>query len=301
MNRKEFISMTLGATGLLAMNRPAIAGFAGKKKKIPVGAHVWVYAKNQEGHDVTPVLDEIFSDMKYAGLDGVELMEHPLRDRQTVKYIAELIDMYKIALLGTSYGARMWDKSKHSEILEDVHNIMENLSSLRGRTFGTSVGQAPGGRIKTEKELDHQAMLLRQLMELGHQKGIVLNLHNHVYEVRNNLHDLRGTLSRIPDIKLGPDLNWLLRAGVDPIRFLKEYREKIVFMHLRDQLNNGKWPESLGEGDVDFKEIGDTLKEIAFQGDVVIELAHERGFEITRPIRESLRMSRDSVLKSMGI
>ncbi len=301
MNRKEFISVTFGLAGLAAINAPLFAGIAGRKKKIQVGAHVWIYAKNQPGHDVTPVLEKIFSDMKYAGLDGVELMEHPLRNKQTVAYIAELIDQHKIPLLGTSYGASMWDKSKHNEILEDVDNIMENLSIVNGRTFGTSVGQAPGGRNKTEEELDAQAMLLRKLMKLGRKRGIVLNLHNHIYEVRNDLHDLRGTLSRIPDIKLGPDLNWLLRADVDPIWFLKEFHDNIVFMHIRDQLDDGNWPESLGEGDVDFVEIGETLREIAFKGDVVIELAHKTGFEITRPFRESLKMSRDYVQKTMGI
>ena len=70
---------------------------------------------------------------------------------------------------------------------------------------------------------------------------------------------------------------------------------------MRDQLKNGKWPESLGEGDVDFKKIMETMKNIRFDGDVIIELAHENGFNQTRPIRESLKMSRDYVRNTMGI
>ena len=115
------------------------------------------------------------------------------------------------------------------------------------------------------------------------------------------MYDLRGTLKRIPDIKLGPDLNWLLRAGVDPISFLKEFRKQIVFMHLRDQLSNGKWPESMGEGNIDFKEIAAVISEINFEGDAIIELAHENGFVRTRPLKESLKMSRDYMRKTMGI
>jgi len=67
--------------------------------------------------------------------------------------------------------------------------------------------------------------------------------------------DLRGTLKRIPEIKPGPDLNWVLWAGVDPIGFLNEFKNSLVFLHIRDQLKNGQWPESLEEGDTDFKEI----------------------------------------------
>jgi len=299
MNRNEFIRTSLGALGFATMGFPAMSCTAGRKRKLPVGAHVWIYASTQPGYDVSPILPQIFADMKYAGLDGVETMEHPLRKEETTKLIAELIEEHQLPLLGTSYGAAMWDKSKHSEILEDVENILSNMASVKARTFGTSVGH-PSDRIKTEDELDVQAELLVKLMALGKKNEVVLNLHNHIYEVENNLFDLKGTLKRIPDIKLGPDVNWLLRAGVDPISFLKEYQNNINFIHLRDQLSNGLWPESMGEGDVDFVDLGEVLDSIDFNGDLVIELAHEGGFIPTRPIKESLKMSREYMQESMG-
>ena len=40
--------------------------------------------------------------------------------------------------------------------------------------------------------------------------------------------DVPGTLARIPDIKLGPDLNWLIRSGIDPVTFIKTYGHSIV-------------------------------------------------------------------------
>ena len=299
MNRNEFIKTTLGVAGLAAMGLPSLACAFDKKKQIPVGAHVWIYASKQPGYDVSPILPQIFSDMKYAGLDCVETMEHPLRKEETTKTIKELIDQHDLPLIGTSYGADFWDRSKHGEIQEDVENIMENMASVNARTFGVSVGR-PKERIKTEEELDAQAELLKKLIAFGKNKGIVLNLHNHTYEVENNLFDLKGTLKRIPEVKLGPDLNWLLRAQVDPIPFLNQYKDNIVFIHLRDQSDNGKWPESIGEGDVDFTEIGETLKNIDFSGDLIIELAHEGGFVPTRPIKESLKMSREYVRNTMG-
>ena len=269
-------------------------------KKISVGAHVWVYAATQPGYDVSPVLGQIFSDMSYAGFDGVETMEHPLRSAVYTKQIKEFIDQYKIKLTGSSYGADMWNKEKQNQIYEDVDLIFTNMASVGGRTFGVSVGE-PAGRKKTEAEFDNQAELLRKLVDLGNKKGIVLNLHNHTAEVENKMYDLRGTLKRIPDIKLGPDLNWLLRAGIDPLSFLREFKKQIVFMHLRDQKIDGKWPESLGEGDVNFKEIASVINEINFEGDAIIELAHENGFIKTRPLRESLKMSREFMRKTMGI
>lgn len=303
MDRRKFLrntSLSILSLSLAdSLHSKTLINGAGKKK-IVVGAHVWVYASTLPGYDVSPVLSQIFSDISYAGFDGVETMEHPLRNTLYTKQIKELTDQYKIKLIGSSYSGEMWDKDKHNQIYEDVETIFTNMASVGGRTFGVSVGE-PAGREKTEKEFDNQATLLKKIISLGEKKGIVLNLHNHTAEVINNMFDLKGTLKRIPDIKLGPDLNWLLRAGINPVDFLREFGKQIVFMHLRDQLSNGNWPESLGEGNVNFTEIADVLKEISFEGDAIIELAHENGFILTRPLKESLKMSRGYLKKTMGI
>lgn len=298
MKRKEFLNLSMSAAGLAMMGFPGSLLASEKKMKLPVGAHVWIYARDQPGYDVSGILPQIFSEMKYAGFDGVELMEYPLRKKDRVQEIAELIEKHQMPLMGTSYAANMWDKSKHNEILEDVENVMDNLAFLKARTFGTSVGK-PEGRKKTPEEFDAQAELLKKLIKMGDDRGIVLNLHNHTYEVEDNLFDLKNTLQRIPDAKLGPDLAWLSRAGVDPISFLKEYKKNIVFMHLRDQANN-KWSEALGEGDTDFAEIGDTIRKIKFKGDIVIELAIDRGTYPSRPIKELLKSSREYLNQVAG-
>jgi sugar phosphate isomerase/epimerase len=303
MDRRKFIQSSSLSLLALSLARTAGASSLAKgnaDKKISVGAHVWVYAASQPGYDVSPILSQIFSDMAYAGFDGVETMEHPLRSTVYTKQIGELIDQHKIKLTGSSYGADFWNKDKQNKIYEDIDLIFTNMASVGGRTFGVSVGE-PAGRRKSEPEFDAQAELLRKVIALGGKRGIVVNLHNHTAEVENNMYDLRGTLKRIPDVKLGPDLNWLLRAGVDPISFLREFKKQIVFMHLRDQLSNGKWPESMGEGNVNFAEISQVIREINFQGDAIIELAHENGFVRTRPLKESLRMSREFMRKTMGI
>ena len=150
-------------------------------------------------------------------------------------------------------------------------------------------------------EPDHRKLdAMVDIAELCEENDIVLNLHNHTYEVEDNEHDLNGTLERLPDVKLGPDLNWLLRGGVDPVDFIKRRGKQIVFLHLRDQTADGKWSEAMGEGDMDYAAIGQALTEAGFSGEAVIELAHEGGLELTRPLGESLKMSREYVRETMG-
>jgi sugar phosphate isomerase/epimerase len=56
----------------------------------------------------------------------------------------------------------------------------------------------------------------------------------------------------------------------------------------------------MGEGAIDYSAIGRTLREIKYSGDVAIELAHPKGFQLTRPLRESWKMSREYVRRTLG-
>jgi sugar phosphate isomerase/epimerase len=275
-----------------------MAAAAVPRNKVTVAAHAWVYAAPLAGYDYTPVLDQIFADISYAKIDALELMERALRHAEAVDRIGSLSMKYKLPIIGTSYEAPMFNREKHSEILDDASLVIERVAKLGGRTLGTSVGDA--GRKKTEAELDAQAELVKRLREVCRKHKVVLNLHNHIYEVKDGEYDLKGTLARISDAKLGPDLDWLTGAGVDPVDFIRRYRDRLVYAHLRDRKPSGEWVEAMGEGDIDYREIGRTLHDINFSGDLAIELAHPKGFQLTRPLRESWKISREYVRRVMG-
>ncbi len=304
VNRRRFLGsgaaavLTVAAGGILESGCRSTQSAARSQKKVLVGGHPWVYAATQPNYDIYPVLDQIFADMSYAGLDGIELMHTALRPADSVETIRALSKKYSLPVIGTSFGGNMWNREQHEAIFQDARTVVNRLADLGGWTFGVSVGKAP--QTKTPAQLDAQAELLRRLITLCRSRGVVLNLHNHTYEVEDNMHDLRGTLARIPEVKLGPDLNWLVRGGVDPVSFIRTFGRQIVFLHLRDQKADGKWSEAMGEGDMDYVAIGKALEEVKFSGDAVIELAHEGGFKPTRPLRDSLKMSRAYVKQTLG-
>jgi len=282
---------------LLAFAAAGAARPAAPRKPV-VAAHPWVYAATLPANDITPVLPQIFADMQWAGMEAIELMHTALKPPDAVERIGELSRRHKLPVLGTSYSANLWNRAQHAAILDEARLLIPRLAKLGGRTLGTSVGAA--GRRKTAAELDAQAELLRQLMRICQAHGVLVNLHNHTYEVADGEYDLNGTLARVPEVKLGPDLNWLLRGGVDPLDFIRRRGSAIVFAHLRDEKRDGTWSEAMGEGDMDYAAMGRALREAGFAGDVAIELAHPKGFRPTRPLRESLRMSREYVRRTMG-
>jgi sugar phosphate isomerase/epimerase len=219
-----------------------------------------------------------------------------LRHSNGIQRIGELIKKYNIPVTGSSYSADMWDRAKHQEILEDVNLVVERLHKLGGSTFGITVGNA--GHIKTEMELDAQADLLKLIINVCDKNNIQPNLHNHTFEVENDLHDLKGTLERVPGMHLGPDINWLIRGGIDPVWFINTYGKQMVYLHIRDQDAAGKWTCAVGEGVTDFPAIAEALKKVKFRGRAAVELAFETPPE--DEVREDWKKSRDYVRKVFG-
>ncbi|MEO0571661.1 MAG: sugar phosphate isomerase/epimerase, partial [Bacteroidota bacterium] len=267
-----------------------------------ISGHLWVYASNfPPNWDCTPILESVFADFQYAGLYGVELMEGQLRHGDAVKRIKGYIKKYNVKVSGSSYGVgfNMWDITEHKAILEDLKVVLPRLADIGGKTFGISVGHKKEG-LKTASELDAQAELLLKIRRQCEAFGIEANLHNHTYEVENDMHDLKGTLARIPDFKLGPDINWLVRAGVNPVEFIKTYGKQIVYLHIRDQYQDGSWTEYVGQGATNFMAIAKALQETNFEGSAAIELAFPNDFEPEYPLRDTWKKSREYVQRTFG-
>ncbi len=296
-SRRNFIKTSSGLAGALLLNGFSSSCDAPKSATVKVDAHLWVYASRfPPDWDCTPILDNVFSDLKRAGYDGIELMEAILRHEGSVKRLNELVHKHKLPVTGTSYYGDMWDKPQQQHIWEDMEGVLERLHAVGGTMIGLTVGDAK--RTKTEAELDTQADTLNKIIALCKKYAIAPNLHNHTFEVTNDLHDLKGTLKRIPHIKLGPDLNWLVRGGVDPVWFIKTYGHQMVYMHLRDQRADGKWTEAVGDGVMDFGAIAKALKEIKYSGRAAVELAFDE--PPVRPVREDWQRSRVYVKNVFG-
>ena len=299
-SRRRFLRnlATFSAGSLLPTQwvRSAVAAGTFKPK---ISGHLWVYASAfPPNWDATSEMERIFSDFHQAGLDGLEVMEVNLRHDDAVAHLGALSEKYSVPVTGTSYNAPMWDASKHPQILDDVTLVVKRLGQLHGKTFGISVGDAQ--RPKTEAELDAQATLLKRIVKICDDSGVVANLHNHTYEVINDMHDLKGTLARIPDIKLGPDLNWLIRGGIDPVAFIKTYGHQMVYMHIRDQYADGKWTEYVGQGVTNFAAIADALRSVNFRGRAAIELAFEKNYVPKNPLADDWKRSLNFVRTTFG-
>ena len=178
VNRRELFRHGWAAVAASAAGE---AGFpSANDRKVTVAAHPWVYAATQPQYDITPILERIFADMSYAGIEAIELMHTALRPADAVSRIAELSGQHHLPVLGMSFSAEMWKREQQAAIVEEAEMLITRLAKLGGRTLGTSVGAAE--KPKTPAQLDAQAEVLRKIIAVCEARGVVLNLHNHVYE-----------------------------------------------------------------------------------------------------------------------
>ena len=98
LDRRRFLATTAAALAAAGCTWTARADEAKPKPaKIIVGAHPWVYAATQPKYDIYPILDRIFADMRYAGLDGIELMHTALYPDDAVARIKAIVGRASVA------------------------------------------------------------------------------------------------------------------------------------------------------------------------------------------------------------
>ncbi len=271
--------------------RCLMMSLAAPARRYSFGVHCWVYASKLPGYDPYPALDTIFSDCAAAKAGGVELMHQVfLAHEDGADKVREAANRHGVACWGSSFSGNMWDASQTAQIVNNARRLCRALQSVGAQVLGLSVGDAR--RSKTGAEFDTQAACLREIFRIAREHGIEPNLHNHTYEVRDSEHDLSGTLARLPDAKLGPDFNWVRRGGIDPLDFIRRHGSRIVYAHLRNQDAAGRWTEDLATGVMDYAAIARALVESrAPLRRMAVELAFERDFTPTAPLRVSLRRS----------
>ncbi|MFW6438089.1 MAG: sugar phosphate isomerase/epimerase family protein [Armatimonadota bacterium] len=251
---------------------------------VKIAAHPYGYTAVVEDGDLYRAAEQIFSDLAGAGYDGIELMHTMLEPLGSEQEMLDLSRTWDIPVIGSSFGAHMWDAGKSDEILEAAERICEQLETLGAHQLAISTGST--GEPKTDEQLDTQAEVVREMVGICDERGLTLNVHNHTYEMDWDMHEFRGMLQRIPEMKLGPDLNWLRRAGVDPWAFVREYGDRIVYMHLRPQ-RHGCWVQTFGESDEDYTQLAAVIDEIDFTGWLGVELAFREENPVTRAMGQN--------------
>ena len=179
--------------------------------------------------------------------------------------------------------------------------MAEALEPAGLRALTTNPSPKPRQERKSDEELDLQARSLNRLGGELRKCGVRLLVHHHTPELVENAREWRHQLAHT-DAKLVDccvDVHWAYRGGQEPLAFLRETGRRLASVHLRNS-QAGVWTEDFGDGDVDYAKVAEYLREMKYDGYLVVELAYEKGMRITRSLEEDLRLSRAYAEKLFG-
>ena len=108
--------------------------------------------------------------------------------------------------------------------------------------------------------------------EICKKAGVKFAYHNHDYSFK----ELDGQIPQqvmmdmtSPDlVDFEMDIYWVVTAGIDPVEYIKKYKNRFKLCHIKDRIIDSKEPFAsctLGEGGIDYKSMLPSVKELGME------------------------------------
>jgi inosose dehydratase len=218
------------------------------------------------------------------GFTGIQLRANILKDfGDKPKALTELLQQHKLQFVAMSGGGPRTNEAEADSIATQVKN-----AAFMRETGGTYLQMTDSARPKDGKPVAEDFKKLgRVLTEAGKRAadmGVTVAYHNHM----NTVGQAPDEVDRVMDaadpryVKMLLDVAHYTQGGGDPVQAIKKYRDRILFLHIKDvespvpavaeeQPKAYRFVE-LGRGKVNLPGVFVALKEIKFRGWAIIEL-----------------------------
>lgn len=197
------------------------------------------------------------------------------------------------------------DVNALSHILEETEKTCVRLSKLGVKTLllmegthperNTSVGQSATAPRLNKTQKDTLIDVLNQVIEVAEKYSLRCLLHPGVGGYISFQDEIDYVLYAIPNHKLALciDIGHAFLDGMDPVSVIKQYGRRVEHVHLKDvsldklrlAIRDKKpWVDAhatglvtpLGDGDIKLKHVLSSLREIDYQGWLVVEHEHDK-------------------------
>jgi inosose dehydratase len=264
--------------------------------------YIWYQQIQKTGRPAADVWAEAFSAIKRAGYHRVELMsvsfQGPLRE-----VTLGLLKKHELFLNELYNGLTIYEPEAARKSLQETLELAELARSIGTSIILADLNAKPNRERKSDQELANEAKFLNELGSQLRSRGMELYLHNHDDPMRDDAREWRYVLHHT-DPKLVSyclDMDWAWNGGEDPFRLLHECSDRLRMLHLRTQRNK-VWTEALEDGgDIDWRKVAAHVRQIRFDGYLVVELAHRPNTTVTRSPEENIRISRIWAEKVFGL
>jgi sugar phosphate isomerase/epimerase len=220
----------------------------------------------------------------------IGLQLYTLREELKEDFIGTLKDVSKIGYRNVELALGNWGytASELKEILGDLglqlvsshvqYQLLDNETEAQmenAKNLGISTVVFPfldRRQLETGEGIEQRIIKLKEIGELCKANGLRLAYHNHDFELalHKGMPILDLMLSEIGSDLLEPelDLYWLKKAGLNPIEYMKKYKGRVRYVHLKDMDQDGTFAE-VGHGVMNYQEIMEAAVQAGIQYAIV--------------------------------
>ena len=210
-------------------------------------------------------------DIAAAGYVGIEIFDGNLAEyADKPAEFKALLAKHNLELASVYTGANFI----YNDILVDeFHKIKQAISfaSSMGATNLIVGGGAKRSTGTTEEDYRMLAQGLDRVTDLAAEAGLTACYHPHLTTIVETTAELDKIMG-LSKIHFCPDTAHLSAGGVDPAAAIRKYGNRVRHVHLKDFTANPFAFLPLGKGDVDFADIFAAIKEVSYDGWLVVEL-----------------------------
>ena len=248
--------------------------------------------------DWTHVLDDSIK----AGFSGIELGAYdnfPVDPSQ----LKDVLGIRKLTVVAESLSERLWDRTRTDETVKQARQTCQQLNALGGRYLVLSdkvndIRSRYAGMTHLAPRLEQpqwRTMMstIKLIADIAmYDYGIRVVVHPHAGSYIEFEDEVTQTLDDIPYEKVGlcMDVGHFVYAGMDPVAWIRDCIFRLEHIHFKDishkQLKRclnsqmidyqdaGQFEiiKSVGEGDIDFASIRETLDTYDYRGWITLDL-----------------------------
>ena len=250
-------------------------------------------------------METCLSQTREAGYVGTEMGGKFPQDKKELKKVLEDFDL---ELAGSWFSGNLLSQSVEQE-LKDLDVFIDNKlyagckvvvycecsNTIQGKQE-IALSKKP---VLSEDEMKDYAKKYNTLFDFAKSKGAILTYHHHMGTIIQNENEIDMFLKYTKDeVGLSFDTGHIYFAGGNPLDMIKKHKTRISHVHFKDVREEVK-KEVLkkdtsfidavlagvytvpGDGIIDFSPIVDVLKEINYEGWIVVEA--EQDPELANP------------------
>ena len=248
-------------------------------------------------------------DISEVGFRGIQLRANAaaaFADRPAA--LRDLLARHRLEMVALSSGNVAAESATEADDLATHARHAAFLRDVGGRYLQVIDAARPAGR---KPEAADFTRLARRMTEIGKRAadlGARLGYHHHMGSLGEGPDEVARIMEAVDRryVKLVLDTAHYLQGGGDPARAIREYRDDLLFLHVKDV--EGPTPGDptrpyrfveLGRGRVDLPSVFRALDEVKFRGWAIVEL--DAVPDAARTPKESAQISRRYLEEKLGL